>query len=400
MNMFSLVFSIMGIVGMVLLFGNQAFAYVGYGGHDDYPFAFPNSYSYSSNNNYPLLDRVLLSSDKNTCFSPNDKLVDSNNNNWTHVFENAKNSVVKVIVSNSYSNPEISTGFIYDNDGHIVTNYHVVNNANPINVTFADGNSYPAQITGTDPYSDLAVLQASAALKKEQMKPLPIRNSTASQIGQNVGAIGYPFEQLYYSVGNIKKINILRENIFEYVQTGMIQHDACGYHGSSGGPLLDLQGQVLGVNSYPGLQGYDVPGLTLAIPSNTIQKIVPKLISQHSYKHPWLGVDVTDLAPLNNLVVSHYGAVVQDVDPDGPAAKTDIQGLEPNLSSNSDPLIIHDIVTAIDGSPIKNSDDFYNYMNNKSVGDRVVLTTMHDGVTRNFTITLGEMPSPIYNTIL
>jgi S1-C subfamily serine protease len=352
------------------------------------------SHSFSSNgNNYSLPDPTLY--DKNTCFSPNDKLVDPNNNNWTQVFENAKNSVVKVTDSSPYSNPEISTGFIYDNDGHIVTNYHVVNNANSINVTFADGNSYPVQISGTDPYSDLAVVQPSAAaLKKEQMKPLPIRNSSALQVGENVGAIGYPFEQLSFSVGSIKQANILRNTILGYEQTGMIQHDACGYHGSSGGPLLDLQGRVLGVNSYPGLQGYDVPGLTLAIPSNTIQKIVPKLISQHSYKHAWLGVDVTDLT--NFAVVDHhYGAVVQDVDPDGPAAKIGIEGLEPNLSSISDPFIVHDIITAINGSPIKNSSDFYNYIHNKSVGDRVVLTTMHDGVTRNFTVTLGEMPSPL-----
>ena len=331
---------------------------------------------------------------KNNCFSPNDKLVDANNNNWTNVFENAKYSVVKVLTgSNPYSKPEISTGFIYDNDGHIVTNYHVANSGNLIKVIFADGNGYRAQITGTDPDSDLAILQANEALNKEQMKSLPIGDSSSLQVGENVGAIGYPFEQLSYSVGSIRQVNILRENI-GYVQTGMIQHDACGFHGSSGGPLLDLQGQLLGVNSYPGLQGYDVPGLTLAIPSNTIQKIVPKLISQHSYKHPWLGVDVTDLT---NLVVANhqYGAVVQDVDPDGPAAKTDIEGLEPNLSSISDPLIIHDIVTAINGSSIKNSSDFYNYINKKSVGDTVVLTTMHDGVTRNFTITLGEMPSPL-----
>jgi S1-C subfamily serine protease len=349
------------------------------------------SHSFSSNNNiYSLPDATLY--DKKTCFSPNDKLIDSNNNNWTPIFENAKHSVVKVIVSNPYSNPEISTGFIYDNDGHIITNYHVVNNANSINVTFADGNSYPAQITGTDPYSDLAVLQASAALKKEQMKPLPIRNSSALQVGENVGTIGYPFEKLTFSVGGIKQINILRDTI-GYVQTGMIQHDACGYHGSSGGPLLDLQGRVLGVNSYPGLRGYDIPGLTLAIPSNTIQKIMPKLISQHSYKHPWLGVDVTDLANFA-IVNHHYGAVVQDVDPDGPAAKIGIVGLEPNMSSISDPFIVHDIITAINGSPIKNSNDFYNYINNKSVSDKVVLTTMHDGVTHTFTITLGEIPSP------
>jgi S1-C subfamily serine protease len=359
-------------------------------------YAFFNYYSHSfssNNNSYSLPDPTLL--DKNTCFSPNDKLVDPNNNNWTHVFENAKDSVVKVVtVSNPYSNPEISTGFIYDNDGHIVTNYHVVNNANSVNVTFASGNSYPAQITGTDPYSDLAILQANAALKKEQMKPLPIRNSSALQIGENVGAIGYPFEQLSYSVGNIKQVDILRENIFGYEQTGMIQHDACGYHGSSGGPLLDLQGRVLGINSYPGLQGYDIPGLTLAIPSNTLQKIVPKLISQHSYKHAWLGVDVTDLTNLE-VVNNHYGAVVQDVDPDGPAAKIGIEGLEPNMSSISDPFIVHDIITAINGFPIKNSSDFYNYIHNKSVGDTVALTIIHDGVTRNFTVTLGEMPSPL-----
>jgi S1-C subfamily serine protease len=356
-----------------------------------YAFYYSYLHSFSTNNNYSLPDPTLL--DKNTCFSPNDKLVDSNNNNWTQVFENTKGSVVKVIVSNPYGNPEISTGFIYGTDGHIVTNYHVVNDANSINVTFADGNSYSAQITGTDPYSDLAVLQASAALKKEQMKPLPIRNSSALQVGENVGAIGYPFERLSFSVGSIKQVNILRNTILGYVQTGMIQHDACGFHGSSGGPLLDLKGQVLGVNSYPGLQGYDVPGLTLAIPSNTIQKIVPKLILQHSFKHPWLGIDVTDLT--NFVVVNHnYGAVVQDVDPDGPAATTGLEGLERNLSSISDPFIVHDIITAINGSSIKNSSDFYNYIHYKSVGDKVVLTTMHDGVTRNFTVTLGEIPSP------
>ena len=126
-----------------------------------YAFSYSYSHSFSSNNSYSLLDR--WPSDKNICFSPNDKLVDPNNNNWTHVFENAKDSVVKVTVSNSYNHPEISTGFIYD--GHIVTNYHVVKNADPINVTFADGNSYPAQITGIDPYSDLAVLQAQCSLK-------------------------------------------------------------------------------------------------------------------------------------------------------------------------------------------------------------------------------------------
>src|SRR5262249_27641923 len=154
---------------------------------------------------------------------------------------------------------------IYDSDGHIVTNYHVVNNANSVNVTFADGNSHPAHVIGTDPYSDLAVLQASVVLNKEQMKSLSIRNSSAPQVGENVGTIGYPFEHLSFSIGSIKQVNILRNTILGYVQTGMIQHDACGFHGSSGGPLLDLQGRVLGVNSYPGLQGYDIPGLTLTI---------------------------------------------------------------------------------------------------------------------------------------
>ena len=230
-------------------------------------------------------------SDRHGCFSPNDKLVDANNNNWTDVFEKAKYSVVKVETgSNPYGKPELSTGFIYDNDGHIVTNYHVANSGNLIKVIFADGNGYRAQITGTDPDSDLAILQANEALNKEQMKSLPIGNSAGLQVGENVGAIGYPFEQLSFSVGSIKQLNITRENNFGSIQTGLIQHDACGYHGSSGGPLLDLQGRVLGINSYPGLRGYDIPGLTLAIPSNTLQKIVPKLISEHSHNlslFPW-----------------------------------------------------------------------------------------------------------------
>jgi S1-C subfamily serine protease len=119
-------------------------------------------------------------------------------------------------------------------------------------------------------------------------------------------SISIPHIHTTFSVGSVKQVNILRDTILGYVQTGMIQHDACGFHGSSGGPLLDLQGRVLGINSYPGLQGYDVPGLTLAIPSNTIQKIVPKLISQHSYKHACLGVDVTDLTNLA-VINHHYG---------------------------------------------------------------------------------------------
>ena len=197
-----------------------------------YAFFYSYLHSFSSNNSYSFFVRWPF--DKNTCFSANDKLVDSNNNDWTHVFENAKYSVVKVLTgSNPYSNPEISTGFIYDNDGHIVTNYHVVNHANLINVTFADGNSYPAQITGTDPDSDLAVLQANETLNKEQMKSLPIGDSSALQVGENVGAIGYPFEKLSFSVGSIKQLNITRENEFGSVATGLIQHDACGYHGSS-----------------------------------------------------------------------------------------------------------------------------------------------------------------------
>ncbi len=101
----------------------------------------------------------------------------------------------------------------------------------------------------------------------------------------------------------------------------------------------------------------------------------------------------------SNSLVNHYGVVVQHVDPDSPAANTVIEGLNLYLSSISDEPIIHDIITAINGLPIKYSSDLYNYINNKSVGDKVVLTTMHDGIKRNFTITLGEMPSPIYNTI-
>jgi S1-C subfamily serine protease len=128
-------------------------------------------------------------------------------------------------------------------------------------------------------------------------------------------------------------------------------------------------------------------------------KLDSSILVTHEKGRKENNVSVTNLTPFSNSVVNHYGAVVEDVDPGSPAAKTGIDGLEPNMSSISDPFIIHDIITAINGSPIKNSNDFYNYINNQSVGNTVMLTTMDDGVKHNFTVTLGALPSPINNAI-
>lgn len=235
------------------------------------------------------------------------------------LFNKVKDSVIEIITVGDVINPKITiddaplvyggggsgSGFVFDINGNVVTNYHVTQGADVIYVKFSSGNSYPATIIGEDPYSDLAVIQVdSSALFRENLKPLQIENSSEMHVGQQVFAVGSPRGlTLSVSEGIISQINRIDLNIItgRFWTGGLIQTDAAINPGNSGGPLLNLQGDVVGVNEY-GLvdiaTGASEQGLNFAIGPATIQRVIPDLISQGTYEHPWLGIEIADVTPL------------------------------------------------------------------------------------------------------
>ena len=350
---------------------------------------------------------IFLSLSYPYAFSQSNNSTASNNGggDLTQLFNTVKDSVVKINTITQDGNSFQGSGFIYDNDGHVVTNAHVLIGAKTITVTFPNENSYSVQIIGEDPYSDLAVLQPDpSVLNQEQIKPLPTGNSSAIQVGQEVVAIGSPSGlATSFSQGIISQTNRVIDGIVPFLpETGLIQHNAFVYHGSSGGPLLNLQGEVIGVNAYPALD-IDLPGMGLAIPSNTIQKVVPQLISQGNYKHPYLGISYVNGSMASQVLQYfglpiNYGAIVPSVASGSPADAAGIRGISQNQTTGQ--YMLDNIIKGIDGVTVKSSDDLFNYLNSKSAGDTVTLQVIgRDGVIRDTSATLTEMPTTFENSL-
>jgi S1-C subfamily serine protease len=324
------------------------------------------------------------------------------------LFNKVKDSVIKIRVTVEIPNPHLTvngtpvgvpyagrgSGFIYDEEGHIVTNYHVIQGAKTVSVRFSDGNNYRAKITGQDIYSDLAVLQPdTSALYREQLKPLPVANSSSIQVGQPIVAIGSP-EGLTNSMsqGIISQINRLDIDFTRrFLRGDLIQTDAAINPGSSGGPLLNLQGQVIGVSEFGLLDPITLapePGLNFAIPSYTMQRVVPQLITQGNYKHPWLGIIVGDITPDIAEKVGlkeAKGVGIVNVTSGSPA---DLVGISIGLNSSY-------IIVGVDKKLVKESVDLVNYINNKSPGDEVVLKVLEkDLLVHPISVRLGERPEP------
>jgi S1-C subfamily serine protease len=332
----------------------------------------------------------------------------------SQVFNKVSGSVVDITILGNIVNkhilvngsPETSvfgaegSGFIYDEDGRIVTNYHVVAGGQIVYVRFIDGNAYSATIVGKDPYSDLAVLQVDpSALYREQIKPLHIGNSSLIQVGQPVIAIGSP-AGLTGSVteGIISQKNRVQLDISGRFWLGdMIQTDAAVTHGSSGGPLLDLNGNVIGVtereipstksSSSPQLR-LGEPGFNLAISSNTVQRTIPKLISNGSYKHAWLGVHVVDVIPIIAEQVGlaeAKGVIISSVTPGSPA---DLAGIK--MAGNKSSYII----IGVDKRIIKDKSDLINYIESKAPGDDIRLRVLrNDQIVHDISLKLGSRPA-------
>jgi S1-C subfamily serine protease len=332
------------------------------------------------------------------------------------VFKKVENSVVQI--TSTRSNPNelliingipatgrstaLGSGFVYDSQGHIITNYHVVADATKADVTFTDGNTYSAKVIGKDPNSDLAVLQITDNFSEEKVVPLPMANSSNVRTAEQVIAIGNPFGLSgTITTGIVSQQGRLLPNPdtgFSIPNT--IQTDTAINPGNSGGPLLNIKGEVIGMNTAIFSRTGAYSGVGFAIPSNTIAKEVPSLIKNASYVHPWLGISggklSPDLAKAAGLPANYKGVVVGSVQAGSPAEKAGLKGLTQDDSNNNNDngaTHIGDIITAVDGHPTRQIDDIINYIESyKNVGEPVKLTVNRDGKVMSLTSTLQARP--------
>ena len=353
-------------------------------------------------------ENPTLQSSVSTSSSPSS----STSTSLPDVFQKVENSVVQITSTTSNPNEIIidngvpatgkrmalGSGFVYDNKGHIVTNYHVVTGTRKADVTFTDGNTYSANVVGKDPNSDLTVLQITGDFSQEKVIPIPLANSSAVRPGEQVIAIGNPFGLSGTITTGIvsAKGRLLPNSDTGFSIPDTIQTDAAINPGNSGGPLLNSQGQVIGMNTAIFSSTGVYSGVGFAIPSNTIAKEVPLLIKNGSYAHPWLGISggkiTPDIATAVGLPSNYKGVIVASVQPDSPAEKADLKGLSQDDSGTTSQT--GDIITAVDGHPVRQIDDIINYIESqKNVGDNIKLTVNRNGQIMDLTATLQTRPS-------
>jgi len=292
------------------------------------------------------------------------------------------------------------SGFVYDERGHIVTNYHVVANAATVSVALADGEVYEAEVVGTDPSTDLAVLRIEAP---NLPAPIPMGDSTRLRVGRFAVAIGNPFGlERTLTVGVISSLGRVIESPDGRFIGEAIQTDAAVNPGNSGGPLLNLAGEVIGVNSQIISPSQASAGIGFAVSAGTVQRVVPALISDGRYPHPWLGVEILDLSPglvqvLNRAGVevgTDSGVMVVEAVRGGPADRAGIRGGQRVVSIGNIRLPVGgDIIVALSGEPITSLRDLNVYLESQTrVGDTVTATVVRDGQEIALDVTLAERP--------
>jgi S1-C subfamily serine protease len=300
--------------------------------------------------------------------------------------------------------PEEGTGsgFVCDAEGHIVTNYHVIENAQELLVTLANGQVYAAQVVGSDPNNDLAVIQIDAS--EDLPEPLVLGDSDRLRVGQFVVAIGNPYGlQQTLTTGVVSALGRVIEGAEDNSFIGeAIQTDAAINPGNSGGPLLDLQGRVIGVNSQIISPSGASSGIGFAVSSNTVQRVVPELIAQGYYAHPWLGADMMPLTSSVAQVLreagvdlsAESGLLVLDATTGGPADEAGIQGGSRWVRLGRYQLRVGgDIIMAIDGQPTADLETLTVYLETETaIGDTVDLTIRRGDQELTVPVMLEEQP--------
>jgi S1-C subfamily serine protease len=295
------------------------------------------------------------------------------------------------------------SGFVIDTEGRIVTNNHVVEQADALRVVFPDGTVADAQILGLDPYSDLAVVQVD--LPPERLVPLELSDSSTLQVGQRVVAIGNPFglegtmtAGIVSALGRTLPAQVL-QGTGRFSNPEIIQTDAAINPGNSGGPLLDIRGRVIGVNTAIRSTTGTNSGIGFAVPVNTVKRIVPALIEEGAYRYPYLGISydtrftMAELAGPLGLPVTH-GALINEVTPGTAAGQAGLRGGNREVEVMGTTVNAGgDIIVAIDGYKLRDFDDLIAYLVRETeVGQEVTLTVIRDGEELEIPVMLGERP--------
>lgn len=337
----------------------------------------------------------------------------SSNNNSSNkslslndLFELVENSIVQVIKTMPPADPlgpdkenttALGSGFIYNDKGYIVTNNHVVENAKVVDITLINGDRYTANITGTDAFSDLAVIKINENTT-DIPKPLVVGNSSELRVGDQVVAVGNPFGlESSMTTGIVSQIGrLLSVDERGFSIPNAIQTDALINPGNSGGPLLNMKGEVIGVNTagiFPG-------GIGLAVPSDTVLRIIPVLMEEKNYTHPWLGVTgntlTADIAKREKVDRTQKGVIIDTIVRSSPA---DLAGLNGSSINQYGEKRGGDIITALDGKQIIKMEDLISYLElNKAVNDNATLSVYRDGEIIDKQVTLKSRPvAPITN---
>ena len=302
----------------------------------------------------------------------------------------------------------LGSGFVFDSEGHVVTNQHVVEGASEVEVAFSSGFKAHGTVIGFDRDADVAVIEVDAPA--DQIHPLAIGDSDTLNVGEQVVAIGNPFGLngtmtlgIVSGLGRTQFAHAAPDGGGFFSTADIIQTDAAINPGNSGGPLFNLKGEVVGINQSIRTEKFDSAtgnavnsGVGFSISINLVKRIVPYLIRDGSYEYPYLGISSDpdlSLAEIEALGLNTYiGAYVTNVTPGGPADNAGIRG---GAQPTAIELLLAggDIITAIDGQPVNTFDDLLSYLTtNKSPGDTVVLTVLRDGESMDITVTLGKRP--------
>ena len=316
------------------------------------------------------------------------------------LFEKSESGVVRIDVDKINSSREtgsLGSGFVFDDLGHIITNAHVVESASSVTITFLDGSQYNAQIIGLDKFTDIAVIKVEE--KPRYLHPLQMGDSSTLKVGEQVAAIGNPFGLSgSMTSGIVSQIGrLLPSQDTGFSIPNVIQTDAAINPGNSGGPLLNMAGKVMGINTAIQSGTGQSAGIGFAVPSNTILKVVPVLIEEGKYSHPWIGISGKDIDPelakVRDLDQSK-GFLIITVVPGSPAEIAGLKGVsEIKIIGDKEYPADGDIIVSVDGKEVRKiSDILIHLQEEKSVGDEMILGILRDGEVMHVILALVERP--------